>query len=82
MRGLLKTFGNAAFVVVGFFAVLFGVSRVPLGHDNSQAGDAANIGVAYADIPYAQGSYGCGDSGDCAGLGGGDCGSCGCDGGK
>jgi hypothetical protein len=81
MRALLKTLGNAALVVGGFFAILFGVSRVTTNVDRAAQANSNDFGVAYADAPYSQSSYG--DSGDCGYSCGGDCGGdCGCDGGK
>lgn len=54
MRGLIKTIGNALFVVGGFFIIFWGVSKVWSKDD--QSGSFLldrDGGVVHADIPYS-----------------------------
>jgi hypothetical protein len=61
MRSILKTMGNAALVVAGFFVVFFSVAKI-VGQDGRKDRYANDgVGVAHADAPgtpYSQASYG------------------------
>lgn len=54
MRGLIKTIGNALFVVGGFLVIFWGVSKVWSKDDQSGSFILdGNGGVVHADIPYS-----------------------------
>jgi hypothetical protein len=77
MRSFLKTLGNAALVVAGFFTVFFGVSRVTTYSSDASLARNLNTDIAYADAPTC-GDSGCAGSGDSGGdSGGGDSGDSG-----
>ena len=61
MRALLKTLGNAALVIVGFFAVFFSVSRGTHNTDRTSVG-TNDMGIAHAEAPSSSDSSDSGSS--------------------